>query len=255
MCVPYRALSVWVVTTASGVPAAQRPPATYRTRSTKPATGVISCGDEHDGGPVLVVVGIEQRGDRVLGGRVEGQQRLVAQQQPRASGQRLGDPQPLLLATGQQPDRRVGVVPRADRLDDGVDLAGTGSRQAPAVPVHAELDQVPAPDGQVPVEVPLLRHIAGHRAAAPGCPPVDGDRAGRQREQAQQHLQQRGLAAPVGAQDGHAFPGGDVELEVVPDHVVAIPQRRAAQPHRCPGHLAPASASSRAVAWASCQAW
>ena len=42
MCVPYRALSVWVVTTVSGVPAAQRPPATYRTRSTKPATGVIS---------------------------------------------------------------------------------------------------------------------------------------------------------------------------------------------------------------------
>ena len=69
----------------------------------------------------------------MLGGWAEGQQRLVAQQQPRPAGQRLGDPQPLLLPAGQQPDP-----------------------QAPAVPVHPELDQVPAPDGQVTVEISLL---------------------------------------------------------------------------------------------------
>jgi hypothetical protein len=54
-------------------------------------------------------------GIRSSGGRVEEKQRLVTQQQPRLSGQGLGDPQPLLLPAGQQPDRRVRVVQRADR--------------------------------------------------------------------------------------------------------------------------------------------
>ena len=144
MRVPYRALSRWVVITASGVPTAQRPPADVQHPVDEPGHGGDLVGDEHDGDPVLAVVLAEQPGDRLLRGRVEGQQRLVAEQQPRPAGQSLGDPQPLLLPTGQQPDRRIRVVLRADRLNDAVDLAGTGPRQAPAVPVNAELDQVPA---------------------------------------------------------------------------------------------------------------
>jgi hypothetical protein len=87
-----------------------------------------------------------------------------------------------------------------------------------------------APDGQVAVEVLLLRHVPGHRAAPARRPPVDGDRARRQRQQAEQHLQQRGLARAVRAEDGQALPGCDVEIEAPPDHMVAEPQRRSAPP-------------------------
>jgi len=138
---------------------------------------------------VLTAVAVHQRDDRLLGGGVEGQQRLVAQQQLRPSGQCLGGQQPLLLTAGQQPDRGVRVVLRADCLDHGVDLAGAGERQAGAVPVDAELDQVPAPDRQVAVEVALLRHVPGHPAAPPGRAPVDGYRALGQRQQASTYPQ------------------------------------------------------------------
>jgi hypothetical protein len=61
---------------------------------------------------VLTAVAVHQRDDRLLGGGVEGQQRLVAQQQLRPSGQCLGGQQPLLLTAGQQPDR--GVRPQVE---------------------------------------------------------------------------------------------------------------------------------------------
>jgi len=66
-------------------------------------------------------------------------------------------------------------------------------------------------------------------AAVPYRPPVDGDRAGRQPEQPEQHLQQRGLARPVRAQDGQALTRSHVQVQVPPDHMVAEPKCGAAQ--------------------------
>ena len=162
-----------------GLRAARCPPATGHVQDPvdQARDGGDLVGDEHHGGAVLAVIPAEQGHDRLLGGRIEGEQRLVAQQQPRAADQRLGDPKPLLLPARQHPDRCARIGGRADRGDGGVDPAGAGPRQAAPVPVDAELDQVPAADRQVGVESPLLGKVADLGAAPPRRPAVDGDRA------------------------------------------------------------------------------
>ena len=83
----------------------------------------------------------------------------------RGPPQGLGDPQPLLLPARQEPDRHIRVRLRADRFDGGVHLAAPGPRQARALAVDAELDQVAAADRQVGVEDALLGDVAGLGAA------------------------------------------------------------------------------------------
>ena len=67
--------------------------------------------DEHDGGVGRAPPPVDQVRDDLLVGQVEREQRLVAQQHRRVADQRLRHPQPLLLAAGEPPDRRVRVVP------------------------------------------------------------------------------------------------------------------------------------------------
>jgi hypothetical protein len=199
-------------------------------------------GDIHHGAAVLASVPVDDGHDLFLRGRVERGQRLVAQQQPGPAHQGLGDPEPLLLPAGEQADRRVRVALRADRFDGRVHLAGPGPRQAWAVAVDAELDQVAAADRQARIEHVLLRDVASLGAAPPWRPPVDGDRPGRQPEQSQHDLQQRGLARPVRAEDHQALTGCHIQVQVLPDDVLAEPQRGAAQRHRGPAaaaHLSP----------------
>ena len=191
-------------------------------------------GDVHHGGAVLAAVPVDDRDDLFLRGRVEREQRLVTQQQPWPARQGLGDPQPLLLPARQEPDRHIRIRLSADRFDHGVHLAGPGPRQARALAVDAELDQVAAADRQVGVEDALLGDVAGLGAAVSWRPSVDGDRAGRQREQPEQHLQQRALARPVGPEDGQAPTRCHVQVQLLPDHMVAEPHRGAAQRDRGP---------------------
>ena len=168
MWLPYRALRVSVVITVSGLPAAHRP--RKGPGRPGPRRGDL-VGDEHHRGALLAVVTVEEGHDCLLGGGVEREQRLVAQQQPRGACQRLGDPQPLLLPARQQPDRRPRIGGCADRGDGVVDPAGAGPRQAAPVPVDTELDQVPAADRQAGVENPLLGDVADLGAAPPSDRP------------------------------------------------------------------------------------
>ena len=191
-------------------------------------------GDVHHGAAVLTAMLVDDRDDLVLRGWVERRQRLVTQQQPWAACQGLGDPQPLLLAARQQPDRHVCVRFRADRFDHWVYLAGPGAGQAQALAVDAELDQVAAPDRQVGVEDALLGDVTGLGAAVSWRPPADGDRPGRQREQPEQHLQQCALARPVGPEDGQALTRCHVQVQLLPDHMIAEPYCGAAQRDRGP---------------------
>ncbi len=107
---------------------------------------------EHDRGPGVAPARVDQLADRLLVREVEREQRLVAQQHPRIADQRLRDPQPLLLASRQQPEGRRCVTLRADRPDRGVDARtgrGGGEREAAPVAVEPEPHEIAAADRQV----------------------------------------------------------------------------------------------------------
>ena len=74
-------------------------------------------GDEQHGGAGGAAPLVDQSGDGALVGEVEREQRLVAQQHLGVADERLRHPQPLLLAAGEPPHRRVRVGGAADRLE------------------------------------------------------------------------------------------------------------------------------------------
>ena len=90
-------------------------------RSTLPSTRIDVVRHQQHGGAGVAAVPVDQSDDRLLVREVETRQRLVAQQQPRVVGERLPDAQALLLAAGEQPDRAVGELARADGVDEAVD--------------------------------------------------------------------------------------------------------------------------------------
>ncbi len=77
---------------------------------------------------------------------------------------------------------------------------------APAVAIEAETDEIAAAQRQVPVEGLALGDVADAGVAPPGRPAQDLDGAGAERGQAEHDAQQRGLARPVGTQDGDEQP-------------------------------------------------
>jgi hypothetical protein len=67
-----------VVITVFGLPAAHRPPCYVQDAVDQPGDRGDLMGDEHDGGAVIALVPAEEGDDGLLGGGVEGEQRLVA---------------------------------------------------------------------------------------------------------------------------------------------------------------------------------
>ena len=124
-----------------------------------------------------------------LVGEVQRQQRLVAQQHRRVADQRLRHPQPLLLAAGEQPDRRVGEAAAPTAASACVDprprARAAAQRRAPAVPVQPEPDQVAAAQRQASGPAPAAAGCSRCRRfpGAPAGPPTIA-RAGGQRLQA-----------------------------------------------------------------------
>ena len=103
-------------------------------------------GDEQDAQVAGAAAGVDQFADHGLVGKVQGQQRLVAQQQPWVTGQRLADAAALLLPAGQFRERVVAVALGVDVADERVDRVPAGltrPRDAPAVAVDAQPDEVP----------------------------------------------------------------------------------------------------------------
>ena len=70
--------------------------------------GIDVVGDHDDGSVAASPAGVDEGADGPLLMQVEGDQRLVAQQQFRVSDQRLPDPEPLLFPAGQVPDPAGG---------------------------------------------------------------------------------------------------------------------------------------------------
>ena len=80
-------------------------------------------GAEHDRDLELVADAPRDLDDALLMRRIERDQRLVEQQQPRPAEQRLAQQHPLALAAREFADRAAGEVARADLIERPVDLA------------------------------------------------------------------------------------------------------------------------------------
>lgn len=180
-------------------------------------------GDEEDrglAGPALLV---QQAGHEPLMGHIEVQQRLIAQQQVRVRAESLGDAQALQFATGEHADRGVGVGLGTDLFEQRFDLlaarAGEPAR-SPAVAVESHAHEVAAAHRGVVVDAALLGDVADVRVSASGAVAVDAGRTGIQLILSEEDLEQGGLAAAVGAEDGDELAGLDVDVEVVPQHPV-----------------------------------
>jgi len=103
-----------------------------------------------------------QRGNGALAAEIEVCEGLVKQEESRLRHQRLGQPQSLLLATGQAPEGPVGVGLGPDRgdgfLDPVVNLTAVPNWQgeAPAMPLQAHRDQVASPHRKIRINASPL---------------------------------------------------------------------------------------------------
>ena len=162
----------------------------------------------------------EQADHVLLAGDIQVGQRLVEQQQPGAADQRVRNHHPLLFAAGQVADPGVGEPLRADRTQHLVhQLAPPGRRQREAepLPVQAQPDQVAGAQRHVRVESYLLRYVADQ--PGPPGPALAGhpDGAAGWRLQPENHLEQGGLARPVGADQAGELALAHGEADVAQD--------------------------------------
>ena len=152
----------------------------------------------------------QHRGHEIAPGhRVQRGQRLVQHQQPGAPGQGHGQRELGLLAAGQL--ARLPV-----QRDAQLSQPGLGPRLIP-LPVQVAGHPQHGGHRQVRVQRRVLRHERGpvQRARRPGGPAAEhADRAGRRGHQADRHVQQRGLARPVRADQGDQVPVRDGQRAV-----------------------------------------
>jgi hypothetical protein len=176
---------------------------------------------------LLLLSHLAEQADHVLlAADVQVGQRLVEQQQPGAADQRVRDHYPLLLAAGQIADPGVGEPLRADRgqhLVHQLAPPGRGQRQAEPLPIQAQPDQVTGAQRHVRVERYLLRHVADQ--PGPPGPGLAGhpDGAAGRRLQPEDHLEQGGLARPVGADQPGELALAHGEADVLQDLAAAQP--------------------------------
>ena len=123
--------------------------------------------------------------------------------------------------------------------------------------VGAEADQVPAADGQVAVEGPLLGHVAEPVVAAPGRFAVDPTVPAESRDEAEQHLEQGRLAGAVRAEHGQELARRRVRSS--PDHSVRVPaarrRARSSTPAAVTGSRLDSERWRRLVSCDSCHCW
>ncbi len=159
----------------------------------QPQDGVDVVRHEQDRAARATLPASDDIGDLLLVVQVQAGQRLVAEQELRVPDQGLRDPQALLLATRQAADRRIGVRRCGygpDRRVDATAHRGVGQPHPPAIPVHAELHEIAAANGQVGVEALVLGHVADARIAASGGMAQDLDLARAKRRETQDHPQE-----------------------------------------------------------------
>jgi hypothetical protein len=189
-------------------------------------------GDEDHRGVVGTAPGVDQFGHGPLVVQIEGEQRLVAEQDPRVGGQGLPDAHALPLAAGQQTQGHVGVGQGPDLPQDLVHPAAHGPGApggAEAVPVDAEAHQLAGAQRGLCGERGLLRHVADLPAHLARRASQDRQCAGGQFPPAEQRAYEAGLARSVRPEDGDELTGAHLEFEVPPHGARTVGKGRATQ--------------------------
>src|SRR5439155_5452605 len=140
--------------------------------------------------------------------------------------------EPLLLAAGELADRPIGVGRSADELEH---LRDTGrgppvaerQREAPAVAVEAEANEVDAADARARVEVVPLGQVADVCVRLAGPAAEDARLPPRDRNEPEQGLEQGRLAGTVRAEDRDELARSRRHRDVLPDGLAAEPNGRA----------------------------
>src|SRR5215210_5196483 len=128
--------------------------------------------------------------------------------------QRRGEDDALLHAVRVVLAQLVDVVLHLERLDQ---LGDPPRRRARVQAVHLDDEAEELAPGQLLVEVGLVGHV-GDELPGPlrgRREPADPDRARAGRQQAADHLDRRGLARTVGAEEGEQLAGADPQVEPV----------------------------------------
>jgi hypothetical protein len=166
----------------------------------------------------------QERDDVALVAHVEVGERLVEQQQLGLAHERLGDGDALLLATRQLRHAALGQLASTHGVEHVVHPRALGAAQRsqpPAGATQPQRHQVPRPHGLADGGGVVLRHVPDAVVAAAGRLAEHLDAAGRWIVQAEDHLQQRGLARTVRPEHGDHRAGLDLERAGGPDLVTA----------------------------------
>ena len=180
--------------------------------------------------------------------RIERDQRLVEQQQPRPAEQRLAQQHPLALAAAKFADRAAGEVARAHFVERPVDLASRRLIEPDEAEARAHRgagDDVPAGEPEAPDRGAVLRHVADRGVAARRRLAEHADLARGDSNEPERGAHQRGLSGAVRAQHADEFPVLDRKARRREDVPAAKIYRDVVEAERahCVG---PASALSRA---------
>jgi hypothetical protein len=172
-------------------------------------------GDQHRGRAGLAQQALDVGPDGGAQAGVERPERLVEQDQAGLDGQRPGQCDPLLLATGELVRVAAAQAGQADRLQqvaDGRAAALPPGQPEPDVGGHREVREQAA----------LLRHVADAaalgRLIAAGTVhdgAAEGEQAAVGVLEAGDHPQQRGLATARRAQDGGQRVRRDLKVHVI----------------------------------------
>ncbi len=169
--------------------------------------------------------------------RRQAERRLVAEQQPGPGHERPADGEHLLLAARER--ARELAAPLAEHREAIIRRLHAGREAAPEIAAarqgvaaqlqvveHGEVAEDPAPlrHQRDPRPEQRLRRLPGDVA------PVDRDAARGGREQPGDRPEQRGLARPVGADQGHQLARADLQGDVAQ----RVHRRRSARRARSP---------------------
>ncbi len=191
-------------------------------------------GDEHDGLARLFVEVCEEVHDLDLVRDVQVGGGLVEQQGRGVLGEGEGDPHALALAAGELVDGAVDELGGAggpERLGDDHVLVRVAAAAELPVRVASAPDQVPDGDALggdrgLRQDAEPARHLAGGQAVDVGA--FEEDRPGGQRQQSGDGLEEGGLAAGVGADEGGDPALLDPQGQVLDDGRLSVPGADAA---------------------------
>lgn len=182
-------------------------------------------GDQQHRGVALAAVAVDEAHDGLLVGEVETRQRFVAQQQGGVVGEGLAYAQPLLLAAREESHGAIGERRRADGLEQLVDACPVllaREREAEAVSVDAEADDVAPAQRRLAREGALLGDVADATVAGPAHGGAERlDRTGAEALEPEDGPQQRRLARAAGPEDRDELAGLDLEVEPGPQLTAA----------------------------------